>query len=324
MPGIAQSFATALSAAVQAAEDSVHGCALHFAHSPVAMTCVREICAILFPEALPRMPIASSPADSGLQLEARPLAPQGRLALRHLACVSDALSRCLECWARWAVNVHGVSSYLPSMLMSARSVLHLAQWVLLQAGYRRELPEAVPLRGGIHGYGVEASVCNVGQADDGPAAAAAGLLLAQRIGVARGELLVGCLPATVALTRLLLGEARPDVLRKGLRATSARLPDSLPSAPASSEHTSEDASADFSEGAPHWPHVRFGSLAAKVLAKGYMESVLRGVVLRGQPLVLSELRGPADVADSESLWEAAALWKQMQQEQEHKLHGSTQ
>lgn len=306
---IAQDFASWMSAAVQSASDSVLSCMFQFGHSPVAMACVREICAILFPAAHPQNPADLAGCAAELQLAACPLSPQARLALRHLAGVSDALSRCLACWARWAINVHGVCAYLPSTLMSARSVLHLAQWVLLRAGHRTELSESVYPPGGIRGYEEEALAAGIERAADGPAASSAGLVLAQRIGAARGELLVGCLPATVMLARLLLGYARADVLRDGLHATSAQLPGS-----ALAVHS---APAGAAQGASDWAVVRFGSPAARALAKGNLEGVLCSVVLKGRPLDLRELHSTADVADSESLWEAAVLWKQLQQERGH-------
>jgi hypothetical protein len=60
-------------------------------------------------------------------------------------------------------------------------------------------------------------------------------------------------------------------------------------------------------------HVVCGSEPARKIAKECLEDILDAILVRGNPLSLSEVRGPADVADSESLWEAVQLWRHLQQ-----------
>uniref|UniRef100_A0A7S1X1Z7 Uncharacterized protein n=1 Tax=Tetraselmis chuii TaxID=63592 RepID=A0A7S1X1Z7_9CHLO len=286
-----QSFRASMDGAATAAEQSV-GSGIHIGQSCVAWACIHEGCSLLFPAAPPK---ASLVVHSTYTLTP--------LGLQHLASLTAVLSKSLAVWNTHGVNVFGEMSFLPSTLMWARSMLHLFQWVLLTAGQQTESPQAVHLPHGLHGYG---TANGASRPRDGPTAVFSGLLLAQHVGAFRGELLVGCLPATVTLARLLLAEGCCDVLHRELSKTRVVVRGGMPVCAAGSR---EQCEVDVK-------HVVCGSKAAKQVAREHREGLLQSVVVTGNPLSLSSVRSPADVADSESLWEAVELWRRLEQEEE--------
>eukprot|EP00873_Tetraselmis_striata_P020689 jgi/Tetstr1/440953/TSEL_029222.t1 len=243
----------------------------------VVMACVAEGCRVLFPGG------------------AAPPAPPTPTALRHLAGVSEELSSCLQLWARWGSNVFG-HSFLPSTMMLGRAMLHLFQWWLRHAGdgaYGRVAPEPIHLLLGARAKKPQPALLH------GPAQVASGLMMAQQHGAARGELLPGCLPATVALARLLLagaGQCEPG-LEAELRASTAMVAVALPP-------FLPDGDAEPAIGVQR---VQFGSPSAARVAAAHLAAVLAHVTVGGQPLAPDKVEGPADVAGSASLWEAVGL-----------------
>eukprot|EP00873_Tetraselmis_striata_P026006 jgi/Tetstr1/446270/TSEL_033814.t1 len=243
----------------------------------VVMACVAEGCRVLFPGG------------------AAPPAPPTPTALRHLAGVSEELSSCLQLWARWGSNVYG-HSFLPSTMMLGRAMLHLFQWWLRHAGdgaYGRVAPEPIHLLLGARAKKPQPALLH------GPAQVASGLMMAQQHGAARGELLPGCLPATVALARLLLagaGQCEPG-LEAELRASTAMVAVALPP-------FLPDGDAEPAIGVQR---VQFGSPSAARVAAAHLAAVLAHVTVAGQPLAPDKVEGPADVAGSASLWEAVGL-----------------
>eukprot|EP00873_Tetraselmis_striata_P009300 jgi/Tetstr1/429564/TSEL_019464.t1 len=244
----------------------------------VVMACVAEGCRVLFPGG------------------AAPPAPPTPTALGHLAGVAEQLSQCLQLWARWGSNVIG-HSFLPSTMMLGRAMLHLFQWWLSHAGvgaYGSVAPELVHLL-----RGPQAKKPHPAPLRDGPVQVASGLMMAQQYGAARGELLPGCLPATVALARLLLagaGQCEPR-LEAELRATTAVVAVALPP-------FSPDGDAESAVGVQR---IQFGSPSAAQVAATHLAAALAHVTVAGQPLALTKVKGPADVAGSASLWEAVGL-----------------
>lgn len=271
----------ALSAAVSAlrlaasqSSNSVEAGA-HMTQSCVVMACVVEGCRVLFP---------SEPAQ---------VSPS---ALGYLAGVAEVLSECLQLWEARGHNVFGCA-FLPSTMMWARAMLHLFQWRLCQEGtdqYMKGKPADVHLPDGLPGRPT-APLAGIGQV-------ISGLMLAQRTGAARGELLPGCLPATVALARLLMAGADQcePLLEAKLKATRAVVAVAPPEV---------SPLYDASKAAVAVRHLQFGSLEANQVAEAHLAAVLERVTIEGKPLRPADVSYRADAADSQSLWEAVKLWR---------------
>mmetsp|Transcript_2967 Transcript_2967/g.5349 ORF Transcript_2967/g.5349 Transcript_2967/m.5349 type:complete len:806 (-) Transcript_2967:111-2528(-) len=266
-------FSAFLNSAVDSSCSSLAS-GLHVAQPCVVRMCVAEGCRVVFPsEAAPSVPAA----------------------LEHLTTVTESLSTCLAAWARSGVNVFGELAFLPSTMMWGRSMLHLFQWVLREAGLHPDSLEPVHLPEGLAGFPAAAGGMEV----VGPAAVASGLLLAQQVGAARGELLPGCLPATVALVRLLLGNSC-ELLQVELRATRVSFPETAPICSSSVNNATKAAVRE----------VQFGSSEAREVAEAHLTAVLKSVVVADTPLQPNEVTCLGDVAGSESLWEAVELLHQ--------------
>ena len=277
----------ALQASVKAAALGLNvGCQI--SNSAVATSVIWEGCRILFPE--------SSSAEAS-HLSA--------VSLEHLSNLTAALSECVDRWSSQGVNVFGEVHFLPSTLMWARSMQHLFQWVLRKSGAQLEAPLPVHLPAGLAG------LCGPSEGQflrDGAAAACSGLLTSQRIGVDRGELTPGCLPATVALARLLRCQGCCSILEAECMRTSIFLPETMPEWPSD---PSGSISNDQLVSVVPVRHVSLGSSAAREVARQHLEAVLKIVTVRGRPIALTSVQGPADVGDSETLWTAVKLWREL-------------
>ena len=275
----------ALQASLKAAALSMNvGCQI--SNSAVATSVIWEGCRILFPE-------SSSVSEASLSAT----------SLEHLSNLTAALKETVDHWSSRGVNVFGESHLLPSTLMWARSMQHLFQWVLRKSGAQLEAPLPVHLPAGIAG------LCGPKEGlflRDGAAAACSGLLTSQRIGVDRGELMPGCLPATVALARLLRAQGCCSILQAECMRTSIVLPEAFPEWPSDLSGSSNDRRMSLPV-----RHVSLGSSAAREVAREHLEGVLKVVTVRGRPIVLTAVQGPTDVADSETLWSAVKLWREL-------------
>jgi len=230
------------------------------------------------------------------------------LALLHLSSVAAALHECLRFWAKNATNVHGESTFLPSTLVWARSMLHLFQWALGAAGNgvqgpgEAEAPLPVHPPGGLAGH-TEAWPLHAQAA--GPAAVVPGLLLAQRIGAATGEVMVGCLPATVALARLLMAGKSPwDAPLQRRQTKRLLLPEVPPEIQPGGQPTADEAG-----GSVAVLRVELGSRASWALARRHLLAVIECASVSGRQVVAASVFGPDDVGRSESLWDAVQLWQ---------------
>ena len=293
---VREPLGAALNAASQSVPAGCQTCTLL-----VATTCIWEASRIVFPE-----PLTSQ--TSSLMSAA---------ALKHLANLTAAISECVSLWTSQLVNVFdGEAHFLPSALMWVRSMQHLFQWVLRRSGAQLEAPLPVYLLAGVSGHSDPSGSPH--SLREGPAAACSGLLLSQHIGASRGEILPGCLPATVALARLLCAQGCCGTLGAECQRTSIVVPEGflVPSDPPSSDPAAlSDRGSDGMSQELHLmavKHVRLGSQAACEVAKRHLEGVLKAVTVRGMPIALSGVQGPSDVAGSETLWLAVRLWRQLQ------------
>jgi len=260
--------------------------ALPLPRACVAAFCVRHGCRLLFSAAAGCLGAPGAlPSRSAAQLEV-------------LCC---ALSRCLAEWADNGCNVFGEYTYFPATLVMGRAMLHLFQWVLVSQGCRTAPPEAVTLPQGVHGSYPPGST---GAHATGLSAVIGGLLLAQRIGMGRGEVMPACLPATVVVARLLAGQ---DGVRAQRTPAAVVVPASLP---ATGREGHEAAVA------VEVRRVELGSAAARVVALRHLTELLAAVTVRGERLAVDTVQSPADTADSHSLWEAVHLRRQLMRQQD--------
>ena len=136
----------------------------------------------------------------------------------HLQAASRSLSLCLEKWE--SKHMHHSFDFLmyPAMLLWGRAMLHWFQWRMVVAGAMKDSEmEDSRMGAGVRGW------------DQGPALPAglrcvcSRLLHAQALSMSDEkypELLTACLPATVALARLLMGQggvaSEPRIIPQGL------------------------------------------------------------------------------------------------------------
>ena len=261
----------------------------------VAAACVREGCRVLFPWNAAFLTTPIVVIGTAGETPGRRDIGMSEFSTAFLRGVANALSCCLADWARSGCNVHGNFHYLPSVMVFGRSMLHLFQWVLFSAGYRVEPPEPVHLPAGLSG---------VYPAHQGSAmglrATLGGLQLAQQIGADRGELLPGCLPATVAFAQLLAAQGcgwhQCGGAPTGVDAVVAVRPPVMSSAAASSGSLLQlDVRC-----------VRLGSSAARWVALQHLTDILQSVTVGGAGLLGLDAPGVAlsDIANSHNLWKA--------------------
>jgi len=265
-----------LAGANAAAQKSAITFALPLPRACVAGFCVRHGCALLFSGAAGALPSCS---------------------IAQLEVLCCALSCCLAEWADNGCNVHGEFTYFPATMMLGRTILHLLQWVLVSADCRKELPEAVTLLQGLHDWYPPESA---GPHADGLRAVIGGLLLTQRIGVGRGELMPATIPATMVLARLLAGQS--GYLTQHNPAIVVVVPVSLPATLQSGLDTSLPVEVR---------RVRLGSRAARQVALQHLTDFLQSVKVQGKQLDPDTVRSPSDMADSHSLWEAVNLHREL-------------
>eukprot|EP00951_Prasinocladus_malaysianus_P029072 scaffold266907_cov42-Prasinocladus_malaysianus.AAC.1 len=149
------------------------------------------------------------PECAGLGLPpspARHIAGLSDAAVKLLVAAANCLEACLRQHESYSLFIFGKVHFMPAMSVYGRAVLHWFQWVLYEGGHRDQMPESIfPL--GEHPFS-EGSPQE--PLPSGPLSICAALLLAQERGAA-DELAAACLPSTLLLARVLLGQLHETV-----------------------------------------------------------------------------------------------------------------
>jgi len=259
----------------------------------VARNCIFEGCQVIF-----------LAVRSWRELQSRDLVVS-EVGMQHLSDASGVLSRCLQIWE---FRSEGASRhhFLPCMLLWARAMLHWFQWRLWLCGELNKdevTPIACPEL-----WGPE-DTCSPGIRQICEA-----LVEAQHRSISdeeRPELLSAGLPATIMLCRLLRGEglprAKPQMPSRGDHLMDSDTSDSV-SVPANLKR------AGASQGGGQFVNIIIGSLSALTVAQDHLGSMLSMLRTDGRYLPVDSAAGPSDVEDSETVWEAILLMREIKSE----------
>ena len=281
----------------------------------IARTIIYECCRVMFPGPRPSNSgnwSCGSHGSSGAVAQADLGAEfVTELGLRHMQGAVGVLSRALEHWEE--KNSSRFLPCLPAAGLFGRAMLHWFQWKLSIAGVPgaeviedRRAP--VGLRGHERGPSLPvglASVCS-------------GLLMAQAVSVAdedNPEPMTACLPATLALARLLAGQGGPMSVPRFPLASSCQQDSSaemstaafgkthfmVPLLPPTGGSVSHQAVAQ----------VEIGSPVALGVAHTHLEAMASRITVGGKKVVLAEVTSAEEAGDSETLWEAAQLYHEI-------------
>jgi len=203
------------------------------------------------------------------------------VGVQHMAnaaqCLSECLQNCRNSGLNWSLMFTGSGRFA-----FAEAMCLWSQWWLGAAGFRSMLKRKEQLK----------SIAMNAQHVVGA------LLRAQLLSTESQdslEVLPACIPATIALARLLMGDGIPD--STSCRGKPIQHTAYVPVKPCFGDyHEHIDVEV-----------VRLGSQRALEVAKDHLRSALSLVTDNGQPIMYENARSPKDLSGSEVLWEAVSL-----------------
>uniref|UniRef100_A0A061QWC5 Adenylate cyclase 10 n=1 Tax=Tetraselmis sp. GSL018 TaxID=582737 RepID=A0A061QWC5_9CHLO len=258
----------------------------------IARNCVYEGCRVMLP-----MP-CSAVSDDGRG--SSPTCSVTSDGIKHMENAAHCLGRCLELMRGEGLGSSGLHifsagwEYVAAMLKWFHWRLRIAGCAV--AGARGQQPQDELALHGTSGaslYNGLAEVCSA-------------LIDSQRLSLSEPgapEVLTACLPATVALARLLGGEGTPDALPlfpvfRTKHDSSFRRTVYVPTNPQLSGGPGSRIGV---------ARVEIRSSEARLVGARHLDQVLRLLVKDGQPLDLGAIRSPADLGGSVVAWEALEL-----------------
>ena len=239
-----------------------------------------------------------------------------KAGVSHLQAASTSLSLCLEKWE--GNHMHHSFDFLmyPAMLLWGRAMLHWFQWRLIAAGAMTEYEmEDSRMGAGVRGW------------DKGPALPAglrcvcSRLLHAQALSMSDEkypELLTACLPATVALARLLMGQgdvaSEPKIMPRGLAGAAEGHGVGSGLSSALTVPCKPVIGAAIDGGMVEVCHVVPGTPRAMSVACKHLRTVVSQIKINGDflPSDLRLVMKKEHVGNSESIWEAVSLYHQIE------------